>query len=340
MLAQGGISRLAPSPTGALHLGHAFSFVLNWMLARRLGWKLLLRLDDLDAPRVASSAHDTPAELRLLGVDWDGPVIRQSERMPRYLDAMRALAAKGLVYESPHSRAEVREAAEAVGAPQEGAGHAVFPRSLRPTDRSAWTFQGRAVNHRLAVPDGVERVQDLLHGECTFDLPRTHGDFIAWTKAGVPSYQLACAVDDAETGVDRVVRGADLLESAALQQVLHRLMGHASPWWCHVPLVRDASGKRLAKRDGDEGLAALVASGVTPDRLRGLVASWLGLCRPRPLAAAELLQAADPDRVERGLRALHASGGPQVDAAAAAWLRGSEEAAATLARHAGGSAAP
>ena len=340
MLAKGGISRLAPSPTGALHLGHAFSFLVNWMLARRLAWRLLLRLDDLDAPRVSASDHDTIGELRLLELDWDGAVVRQSERLPRYREAMRRLAAAGAVYESPHSRAEVREAAAAVGAPQEGGGHVAFPRSLRPADRSSWRFEHESVNHRLAVPDGLEPVRDALHDSRAFEPARDHGDFLVWTKAGVPSYQLACAVDDAELGVNRVVRGADLLESAALQQLLHRALGHEAPQWCHVPLVRDAQGRRLAKRDSDEGVATLMASGATPARLRGLVATWLGLASPAPLSTQALLDAAEPDAVQRGLRALLARGGACVDASALAWLRGDDSPAATLARHAGGGAAP
>ena len=121
------VTRFAPSPTGPLHLGHACTFVANWLLARKSGWRLLLRLDDLDAPRVQSSGHDVLDTLRWLGLDWDGEPIRQSARLDRYRAAMHALAQAGVVYESPHTRSEVREAAAAVGAPHEGEGHARFP---------------------------------------------------------------------------------------------------------------------------------------------------------------------------------------------------------------------
>ena len=341
MRAQGGITRLAPSPTGALHLGHAFAFTANWLLARRLGWRVLLRMDDLDAPRVAvGGERGAIDDLRWLGLDWDGEPVRQSTRLERYRAAIRGLADAGRVFESPHSRAEVREASLAASAPQEGEGHAAFPRSLRPADRAAWRFVNETVNHRVAVPDGTMVVADEVLGERAFDPARAHGDFLVWAKAGIPSYQLACAVDDGELGVTEVVRGADLLESAALQALLLGWLGHRVPRWWHVPLVREVSGRRLAKRDGSEGLAALRQAGVPADRVRGLVATWLGLrATPAPLSVAALLECATPDAVLAGARALSKRGGAPVTAAAAGWLRGDDSAADTLARDARGSAA-
>ena len=340
MRAQGGITRLAPSPTGALHLGHAFAFTANWLLARQLGWRVLLRLDDLDAPRVAAGGErGVIDDLRWLGLDWDGAPIRQSARMDRYRHAMNTLAQAGRVFESPHSRAEVREAALAASAPQEGEVHAVFPRSLRPEPGAAWRFTNERVNHRAAVPDGIVRVHDELLGERAFDLAGEHGDFIVWAKAGMPSYQLACAVDDGELGVTDVVRGEDLLGSAAVQQLLLGWLGHAAPRWWHLPLVRDAAGRRLAKRDGDEGLVALRNAGVSPDRIRGLVASWLGLLdTPRPLDMTALLALSAPDRLTHGAHTLASRGGARVTMHAAAWLRGVDAAADTLARDARGTA--
>ena len=340
MHAQGGITRLAPSPTGDLHLGHAFAFTANWLLARRLGWRVILRLDDLDAPRVAAGGERaTIDDLRWLGLDWDGEPVRQSKRMKRYEAAMRALASSGRVFESPHSRAEVREAAASASAPQEGQVHAVFPRSLRPVATDAWRFADTCVNHRVAVPEGPTQVHDALLGARDADLAREHGDFLVWAKAGIPSYQLACAVDDGELGVTDVVRGEDLLASAAAQQLLLGWLGHATPRWWHLPLVRDAGGRRLAKRDGDEGLATMRAQGVEAGRVRGLVALWLGLVpAPRCLSATALLDAADPDRLVAGARALAARGGAVVTASCAAWLRGDDASADTLARDARGTA--
>jgi glutamyl-tRNA synthetase len=248
---------------------------------------------------------------------------------------MRRLVAAGVVFESPHSRAEVRDAALAAGAPQEGHAPMVFPRSMRPTDPAAWRFQDEGVNHRVAMPDGIERVHDEVLGDRDEQPAREHGDCIVWAKAGIPSYQLACAVDDGELGVTDVVRGEDLLTSAAVQQRLLGWLGHAVPRWWHLPLVRDAEGRRLAKRDGDEGLAALRDAGASADRVRGLVALWLGLAaRPVPMATRALLELAEPERVTLGARALAERGGARIGAACAAWLRGSDAAADTLARDA------
>lgn len=333
MHAKGGISRLAPSPTGALHLGHACTFMANWLLARKSGWRLLLRLDDLDAPRVQSSGHDVLDTLRWLGLDWDGEPVRQSTRLDRYRAAMRSLAQAGVVYESPHTRSEVREAAAAVGAPHEGEGHARFPDALRPIDRGVWRFEDAAVNHRMCTPDVGTAVRDEVTGAHTFHVHRDHGDFLVWTKAGVPSYQLACAVDDGELGVTDVVRGADLLESAALQTLLLRALRLPEPRWWHLPLVRDAQGARLAKRDGAEGLLGLQRAGVAPNRVRGMVAWWLGVAPLAPITREALLQRCDPDALARSLRAMHAAGGPRVQPSTLAWLRGDDDAADTLAAH-------
>jgi glutamyl-tRNA synthetase len=330
----GGITRLAPSPTGALHLGHALTFLVNWALARRLGWRVLLRMDDLDAPRVASSAHDPIAALRWLGLDWDGAPVLQRARMPAYRGAMERLAAAGVVFRSPHSRSEVREAALAAGAPQEGDAAVPFPGSLRPPPGPDWRFGDDGINHRLAVPADPIEVTDEIAGRVSVHLAQAHGDFIVWTKAGIPSYQLACAVDDAELGVTDVVRGVDLLPSAAPQQLLHRLLGHASPRWWHVPLVRDAAGRRLAKRDGDEGLDALRARGVTPDRIVGLVAWSAGLAPLEPCPCQRLPELSERNAVVRGLRECAHRGGLRITPAVLAWLTGDDDAADMLRRDA------
>ena len=330
-----GTTRLAPSPTGSLHLGHACSFLATWALARSNGWRLLLRLDDLDAPRVRSGGLDLLDTLRWLGLDWDGEPVRQSARLDRYIGALRTLAASGHVFESPQSRQEVREAAAAVGAPHEGEGHVIFPAALRPADPAAWRGTRLELNHRFRVDAGEMRLDDQLLGPHVFEPARQHGDFLVWTKAGVPSYQLACAVDDAELGVTEVVRGADLLESAALQTLLLHALGHGAPRWWHLPLVRDGQGRRLAKRDGSEGLESLRRAGVGAERIRGLVAWWLGAPRLEPASATELLTRVSID----GLRsASRSTGGPRADAAALAWLHGDATGTATLDRHAGGSA--
>jgi glutamyl-tRNA synthetase len=330
MVSSGGITRLAPSPTGALHLGHAFTFLVNWALARRLGWRVLLRMDDLDAPRVASTTHDPRASLRWLGLDWDGEPIFQSARLEVYRGAMRRLAAAGRVFQSPHSRSEVREASIAAGAPQEGDRGTIFPKSLRPPPGAAWTFNDEAVNHRIAVDEVPITIEDRVFGTHRIDVAHEHGDFIVWTKAGIPSYQLACALDDAELGVTDVVRGIDLLPSAAPQRMLQQCLGLRTPTWWHVPLVRDGSGRRLAKREGDEGIESLRARGVRPDRVAGLVRWSVGLAGLAPIAPEELPSIFDPTHVVEGLRALHARGGLRVTEAVIAWLSGDDSAADML----------
>lgn len=331
-----GTTRLAPSPTGSLHLGHACSFLATWALARRSGWRVLLRLDDLDAARVRSGGGDIVGTLLWLGLDWDGPPVRQSDRLDRYRAAMRRLAHDGRIYESPHSRQTVREAAAAVGAPHEGEGHVVFPPELRPPSGPAWSFRKLDVNHRFRT-DAVEvHVEDELRGPCRFEPAARHGDFLVWTKAGVPSYQLACAVDDAELGVTDVVRGEDLLESAALQGLLLERLGHRPPRWWHLPLVRDEEGRRLAKRDGAAGLDTLRDLGVPPERVRGLVAWWLGLGALEPLSPEQLTSLTDPEALRAASIRVASGRGPFVSVATIAWLRGSSVTTDTLLRHARG----
>jgi glutamyl-tRNA synthetase len=331
-----GITRLAPSPTGPLHLGHACSFLAAWLLARRNGWRVLLRLDDLDAARVQAGGPDPLETLDWLGLGWDGEPIRQSTRLDLYRQAMRRLASAGRVFESPQSRQEVREAAESVGAPHEGAGHVVFPTSLRPPPGKAWAFRDPSVNHRLRVEPGWVHVQDELAGPHAFEPASQHGDFLVWTKAGVPSYQLACAVDDAELGVTDVVRGADLLESAALQSTLLGALGHAPPRWWHLPLVRDAKGRRLAKRDGADSLQSLRAAGVPSNRVVGLAGWWLGVCPLEPAEPSALVAGATSEAMRRAASRWPTDGGPRVDSAVVAWLHGGSVAPDTLDLHAGG----
>jgi len=270
------------------------------------------------------------ATLRWLGLDWDGDPVLQSARMPAYRRAMERLAEAGLVFRSPHSRSELREAALAAGAPQEGETAARFPRTLRPEPGPEWGFRDEGINHRLAVPEEAIAVTDAIAGPATVRLEHSHGDFIVWTKAGIPSYQLACAVDDAELGVTDVVRGVDLLPSAAPQQLLQRALGHASPRWWHVPLVRDASGRRLAKRDGDEGLDALRARGIAPDRIAGLVAWSAGVAALAPIECDELPRLLDATAAVRGLRELDRCGGLRIMPSTLAWLAGDDAAADML----------
>lgn len=327
-------TRLAPSPTGPLHLGHALAFVGAWTLARRLGWRVILRLDDLDAARVRAGDADPTETLRWLGLDWDGEPVRQSSRMDRYVAAMERLADAGLVYRSPHSRSEVREAARALGAPHEGEIPNRFPATLRPPAGAAWGFRDHMVNHRMRVDPGTVRVRDALLGEHVMEPEREHGDFLVWTKDGVPSYQLACTVDDLELGVSDVVRGHDLLASASLQQGIAAALGRPHPNWWHLPLVRDAGGRRLAKRDGAEGLPGLRAAGVAAERVRGLVGWWLGIHPLEPASPQALVAGCLPERLAQAARDGITATPPSVKPAIMDWLRGADMGTDTLAHHA------
>jgi glutamyl-tRNA synthetase len=317
-------SRLAPSPTGPLHLGNACTFLVNWALARNLGWRLVLRIEDLDRDRAAAAGDTGTLEaLEWLGIDHDGEAVRQSERLPSFERAMRTLADAGLAYESPQSRSEVREAALALGAPHASDAAPPFPASLRPPPGAAWGFARTDVNHRLRVDPGAVRVDDEVAGARTFEPAREGGDFLVWTKAGFPSYQLAVTVDDIAQGVTDVVRGDDLLPSAALQSILHRALGHGPPRWWHLPLVLDADGRRMAKRDGALSLASLRAAGTDPARVRGLAAAWTGaIPAPRPLSPEGFRALIDPDT----LRAWHRraqSAPPRLEDGTTEWLHGS-----------------
>lgn len=289
-------TRLAPSPTGALHLGNARTFLINWAIARRLGWRTLLRIEDLDTPRVKPGAIGATIEiLRWLGMDWDqGPIVQSADLDP-YRDAMATLAARGLAYPSALTRAQIDAVASA---PQEGAHETPFPASLRPT-MVPRRFDDPGTNWRFATPAGPVAFRDEFAGPQSIDASATAGDFVVWTKRGQPSYQFAVVVDDHRQGVTRIVRGDDLLDSAARQLLLYRALGCTpEPVYTHLPLVRGADGRRLAKRHGDTRLETYRAAGVPPERVIGLVAAWSGFGPGRrPMSAAEFRAGLDLSRV-------------------------------------------
>lgn len=297
------MTRLAPSPTGALHLGNARTFLVNWALARRHGWRIVLRIEDLDTPRVKPGVTDLTVDLlRWLGLDWDvGPLIQSAEPGP-HLAAMRALASQGRVYPCDLTRAQIEAAASA---PQEGSHDVPFPASLRPTDRPR-EFRDDAPSWRLVVDPGAITFDDAFAGPRSFDVAARTGDIVVWTRRdptrpGQPAYQLAVVVDDHRQGVTDVVRGDDLLDSAARQLLLYRALGlRPQPRYWHLPLVRGHDGRRLAKRHGDTRLDAYRAAGVAPERVVGLVAAWSGFSGPRrAMSAAEFRDGLDLRTVPR-----------------------------------------
>lgn len=300
---QAGVTRLAPSPTGALHLGNARTFLVNWALARQRGWRTILRIEDLDGPRVkpeaAAGIVDT---LAWLGMGWDeGPLVQSADLAP-YRRAMAVLAGRGLAYPSVLSRGQVEAAASA---PQAGSHEVAFPASLRPEgwDRPR-EFADDGANWRFAAPAGpagVVEFVDAIAGPQRISPAESVGDFVLWTRRGTPAYQLAVVVDDARQGVTDVVRGDDLLDSAARQTLLYRALELGPPpHYAHLPLVVGPDGRRLAKRHGDSRVETYRAAGVPADGVVGLVAFWCGVTRePRPMAAGEFAAGLDASTIPR-----------------------------------------
>ena len=277
--------RFAPSPTGDLHLGNLRTALLAWLFARSGGGRFLMRIEDLDRGRVRPGVEERQlADLAAIGVDWDGPVVRQSERLDLYAEALSRLEAAGLVYPCFCTRAEIREAASAPhGALPEGA----YPgtcRELSPAERAARAeATGRQPALRVRAGGARVQVEDRLMGP----LSGTVDDFVVRRGDGAYAYNLAVVVDDADQGVDQVVRGADLAESTPRQAWLARTLGLAEPVYAHVPLVLGHDGARLAKRHG-----AVTLREVAPDEARRWIARSVGLAE-----GADPLEAFDARRL-------------------------------------------
>ena len=285
-------TRLAPSPSGSLHLGNARTFLINWAIARRNGWRIVLRIEDLNTSNLKpESIPRTIKTLRWLGLDWDeGPLIQSNDTAP-YESAMQRLAEAGVVYTCTLSRKEIEAASDA---PQEGDRETRYPPHLRPPVRPG-SFDEAGTNWRLAVEPSPALFEDRVAGPTEVDPAASVGDFVVWTRRGEPSYQLAVAVDDARQGVTDVVRGNDLLDSVGRQLLIYRLLhlGNPPTYW-HVPLVRGPDGRRLAKRHGDTRLSSYQTADVPGERAVGLLASWCGVVRePEPMSASDFAEAFD-----------------------------------------------
>ena len=288
----GGITRLAPSPTGALHLGNARTFVINCLLARQQGWRVLMRIEDLDGPRVkAGSSGQMLDELAWLGLGWDGPVVYQSARAEAYQAALEKLVQVGAAYPCTCSRRDVELAGRAPHAGEGGSPYGGACRGLYASAQDAQQRSGRRPAWRVKVDAVPVAVQDCFAGTRSFNLANECGDFVIFKNDGLAAYQLAVVVDDAQAGVNAIVRGDDLLESAARQFHLRRLL-HLGPeprYW-HLPLVVGPDGRRLAKRHGDTRLSHYRRLGCTPQCVLGLIGYWSGLLPDRrPATMDELL---------------------------------------------------
>ena len=259
------VGRLAPSPTGLLHLGHARTFLLAYWHIRARAGRLLLRMEDLDGPRAEMRFADAArADLEWLGLEWDGPEFLQSSELPRLNAAVTALIDAGKAYPCVCSRGDIRGAQSA---PNAGALEPRYPGTCRGRYASfadAERQSGRAAGARLWVPEGEVTIEDGVAGTSTWDVARDVGDFLIAKRDKAPAYQLAVVVDDHAQHVNEVLRGEDLLPSAARQWHVQNALGLPHPAWFHVPLVTDASGRRLAKREADLSLAELRAGGTDP----------------------------------------------------------------------------
>jgi glutamyl-tRNA synthetase len=267
--------RIAPTPTGLLHVGHARTFALA--AERAAGAGLVMRIEDLDCdrcrPEFTAAALD---DLRWLGLEWtEGPDIggphapyEQSRRGGWFLDIWRRLEAVGVIYPSPHSRRDVEEAASAPHSTQPDSAatqtEPIFPVALRPTTWGRASSPG-GVAWRFRVPDGrVIEFHDGRLGRVTRTAGSDFGDFVVWRRDDLAAYELAVVADDHAMEIEEVVRGEDLLTSTARQLLLYEALGWQPPRWFHAPLVVDAEGRRLAKRTGGLAIRDLRARGLSP----------------------------------------------------------------------------
>jgi glutamyl-Q tRNA(Asp) synthetase len=302
--------RFAPSPTGSLHLGSLVAAVGSWLFARRAGGRWLVRMEDIDATRVVpGSAEEILGALQRYGLEWDGEVVWQSRRLPLYENALMSLRAQQLVYDCACSRAELRTLSSRAGiaAAEELAvafdedvarREAVYPGRCRdglPAGRHA-----RAI--RFRVPNETVAFTDAVCGPIEEHLGRESGDFIIRRADGLFAYQLAVVVDDAEQGVTEVVRGGDLLNATARQIALQRALGYVQPRYAHLPLIVDADGAKLGKRDGSLPLPTLDERTVATTLSAALRA--LGIRDVELSGAKTMLDAAlrqfQPERVPQG----------------------------------------
>jgi glutamyl-tRNA synthetase len=292
--------RYAPSPTGDLHLGNLRTALLAWLFARCAGGQLVLRIEDLDRPRVRSGASERMlTDLRWLGTDWDeGPDIGgpnapyiQSERQEIYTTHLQRLLDKGLIYPCYCSRAEIARAASAPHG-DEGPRYPGTCRYLTQAQRRQHESNNRRPSLRFRVDD--ERTvsfTDLLIGPVEQQVQQTIGDFIVCRSDGIFAYQFAVVVDDALMHINQIVRGVDLLQSTARQILLFEALGFPVPTFAHVPLLLDEHGKRFSKRTQSAGLEPLRASGATPPQIVGQLAADCGLVdQGEQLSASELAQ--------------------------------------------------
>lgn len=300
-------ARFAPSPSGEMHLGNAFCYLLAWLLARKSGAEIVLRVEDLDPQRCSlAKAEALAADLRWLGLDWDtGAYVTahdelyfQSCRSDFYGEAFARLKKLDMVYPCFCSRQELH----AASAPHLNDGQVLYAgtcRSLSEADREAKSKLRRPA-YRLKVRDEEIAFTDGHFGPQSYNLARDSGDFIIRRSDGVYAYQLAVVADDAVMGITQVARGVDLLSSTARQLYIYELLGLQPPEFFHLPLLLAPDGRRLAKRDGDLSIAALRTHGITPEEILGHLVFWAGqLEKPEKVSLTEIFTQFDAKKIPK-----------------------------------------
>lgn len=294
------VGRLAPSPSGEMHLGNAFAALLAWLSARAAGGAVLLRLEDLDLPRCpAKYAYGVMEDFTWLGLNWDNDPVWQSKRGAWYDQCLDVLGERGLLYPCYCSRKELHAVTEA------SAPHGVSPvysgrcRGLTKAQRAAIEAQGRKGAIRVQVPKARYGFVDGCQGPYEVDLAQACGDFILRRSDGLYAYHLAVVADDGDMGVNQVVRGRDLLSATPQQLWLQEELGFPHPQYYHVPLLLAPDGRRLSKREGDLSLRALGKTCSAPE-LVGRLACWAGLLdKPRSVTPTDLIGEFSWERVKK-----------------------------------------
>lgn len=292
------IGRFAPTPSGFMHAGNLLCAVIAYLSAKSKGGKFIIRIEDLDALRCPrSAALDIIDTLKAVGIESDEPIIWQSERTAAYQAAEKLLRTRAELYPCYCSRAELH-APEIARLPDGGILYPKTCKSLSAEQLAEKEKRGIKPSLRLSVPDEVITFTDGIMGERRQNLAKACGDFILRRSDGVYAYQLAVVVDDGESGVNEVVRGADLLYDTPRQIFLQRLLGLPTPVYFHIPLVCDGSGRKLSKSEGDSAKQLLKTH--TPQQIIGALAFAANIIdEPRPIDIKDLIPYYSADKVPK-----------------------------------------